>query len=72
MIAALCARLPRRALLVGLMAAFLVGNALTALAPGYRTLLAARFLAGSRTAPTSASPRWSPPRSSAPTCAAGR
>ena len=45
-IAALSARLPRRALLVGLMAAFLVGNALTALAPGYRTLLVARFLSG--------------------------
>ena len=43
-IAALGARLPRRALLVGLMAAFLVGNALSALAPGYRTLLVARFL----------------------------
>ena len=35
-IAALSARLPRRALLVGLMGAFLVGNALTAVAPGYR------------------------------------
>src|SRR4051794_39618486 len=46
LIAALSARLPRRALLVGLMAAFLVGNGLTALAPGYRTLLVARFLAG--------------------------
>jgi DHA1 family inner membrane transport protein len=45
-IAALSARLPRRALLVALMCAFLVGNALTALAPGYRTLLVARFLAG--------------------------
>jgi len=45
-IAALGARLPRRALLVGLMAAFLVGNGLTALAPGYRTLLVARFLTG--------------------------
>ena len=45
-IAALSARLPRRALLVGLMAAFLVGNGLTALAPGYRTLLVARFLTG--------------------------
>ena len=45
-IAALSARLPRRALLVGLMAAFLVGNGLTALAPGYRTLLVARFLSG--------------------------
>jgi DHA1 family inner membrane transport protein len=45
-IAALGARLPRRALLIGLMTAFLVGNALTAMAPGYRTLLIARFLSG--------------------------
>jgi DHA1 family inner membrane transport protein len=45
-IAALSARLPRRALLVGLMTAFLLGNTLSALAPGYRTLLAARFLSG--------------------------
>jgi MFS transporter, DHA1 family, inner membrane transport protein len=45
-IAALSARLPRRALLVGLMTAFLAGNVLTAVAPGYRTLLVARFLSG--------------------------
>lgn len=45
-IAALSARLPRRGLLVGLMAAFLAGNVLTALAPGYGGLLVARFLAG--------------------------
>jgi MFS transporter, DHA1 family, inner membrane transport protein len=45
-IAALSARLPRRALLIGLMAAFLVGNGLTALAPSYQTLLVARFLTG--------------------------
>jgi DHA1 family inner membrane transport protein len=45
-IAALSARLPRRSLLVGLMTAFLVGNVLSALAPGYRTLLVARFLSG--------------------------
>ncbi len=45
-IAASATRLPRRAVLVGLMAAFLVGNGLSALAPGYGTLLAARFLAG--------------------------
>jgi DHA1 family inner membrane transport protein len=45
-IAALGARLPRRALLIGLMAAFLVGNGLTSVAPGYRTLLVARFLTG--------------------------
>ncbi|MFD2091183.1 MFS transporter [Blastococcus deserti] len=45
-IAALSARLPRRALLVGLMGAFLLGNLLTAVAPGYGALLAARFLSG--------------------------
>ena len=45
-IAALGARLPRRALLVGLMAAVLVGNALSAMAPAYGTLLVARFLSG--------------------------
>jgi MFS transporter, DHA1 family, inner membrane transport protein len=45
-IAALGARLPRRALLVGLMAAFLAGNALSALAPGDTTLLLARFVSG--------------------------
>jgi DHA1 family inner membrane transport protein len=45
-LAALGARLPRRALLVGLMGAFLVANGLSALAPGYRTLLVARFLSG--------------------------
>ncbi|WP_369256527.1 MFS transporter [Geodermatophilus amargosae] len=45
-IAALGARLPRRALLVGLMAAFLAGNALSALAPGSTTLLLARFVSG--------------------------
>jgi MFS transporter, DHA1 family, inner membrane transport protein len=45
-IAGLGARLPRRALLVGLMAAILVGNALTALAPGYATVLGARFVSG--------------------------
>ncbi|HEV7935174.1 MAG TPA: MFS transporter [Actinomadura sp.] len=45
-IAALGARLPRRGLALGLMAAFLLGNALTALAPGYGTLLLARLVAG--------------------------
>jgi DHA1 family inner membrane transport protein len=45
-IAALSARLPRRALLVGLMGAFLIGNGLSAMAPGYRTLLLARFVSG--------------------------
>jgi MFS transporter, DHA1 family, inner membrane transport protein len=45
-IAALGTKLPRRGLLMGLMVAFIVGNALTALAPGYGSLLAARFVAG--------------------------
>ncbi|MEX5717926.1 MFS transporter [Geodermatophilus maliterrae] len=45
-IAALGARLPRRGLLVGLMAAFLAGNVLSALAPGSTTLLLARFVSG--------------------------
>ena len=46
LIAALGARLPRKGLLMGLMAAFVVGNALSALAPTYETLAAARFLSG--------------------------
>ena len=45
-IAALSARLPRRRVAVGLMAAFIVGNGLSALAPGFGTLLLARFVAG--------------------------
>ena len=45
-IAALSARLPRRRVAVGLMAAFIVGNGLSALSPGYGTLLLARFVAG--------------------------
>jgi len=45
-IAALSARLPRRQVAVGLMTAFVVGNGLSALAPGFGTLLLARFVAG--------------------------
>ncbi|GAB2840677.1 MFS transporter [Actinoallomurus bryophytorum] len=45
-IAALGARLPRRRLALGLMVAFLLGNALTALAPNYGMLLPARLVAG--------------------------
>jgi DHA1 family inner membrane transport protein len=45
-IAALATRLPRRAVVVGLMGAFLVGNVLSAVAPGYLTLLLARFVSG--------------------------
>ena len=46
LVAFLGARLPRRGVLLGLMAFFVVGNALTALATSYPLLLAARFLAG--------------------------
>jgi MFS transporter, DHA1 family, inner membrane transport protein len=45
-LAALTTRLPRRAVLLGLMAAFLAGNVLSSLAPGSGTLLLARFVAG--------------------------
>ena len=46
LIAAFGARLPRKRLLWWLMAAFVLGNLASALAPSYPTLLAARFLAG--------------------------
>lgn len=45
-LAFLGARLPRRALLVGLMVAFAVGNAASALATSYGALMLARFAAG--------------------------
>ncbi|WP_424310060.1 MFS transporter, partial [Gordonia sp. (in: high G+C Gram-positive bacteria)] len=45
-IAALAARVSRRALLIGLMIAFTVGNALSLVAQTYPTLMAARFVAG--------------------------
>ena len=44
--AALGASLPRRPLVLGLMTLFVLGNGFTALAPGYGTLLLARFVAG--------------------------
>ncbi|WP_081983013.1 MFS transporter [Streptacidiphilus albus] len=43
---ALSTRLSRRTTLIVLMGAFAVGNGLSAVAPGYHWLLAARFLAG--------------------------
>ena len=46
LLAFLGARLPRRALLVALMAAFAVGNGVSALATSYEQLLVARFAAG--------------------------
>lgn len=46
LLAALTARMSRRTVLIALMALFVVGNALSALAPTDGTLLAARFLSG--------------------------
>ncbi|MGW0942383.1 MFS transporter [Streptomyces sp. NPDC002623] len=46
LLAAMTARMPRRTVLMLLMALFIVGNALSAFAPGYDSLLAARFLSG--------------------------
>ena len=45
-LAFLGARLPRRGLLIALMAAFAVGNAISALATSYEQLMLARFAAG--------------------------
>ncbi len=45
-IAVLAARLPRRTLLLGLMLAFALFNGLSAIAPGYASLMAFRFFAG--------------------------
>lgn len=45
-IAALTARVPRKTLLLGLMVAFTLGNALSVFAPNQPMLIAARFIAG--------------------------
>lgn len=45
-IAALGARLPRRTLLIGLMVLFAIGNAMSALAPNFETMVLFRFLSG--------------------------
>ena len=46
LLALLAATWPRKALLIGLMAAFTVGNVLSAVAPSYGLLVASRFIAG--------------------------
>ena len=46
LLAVLAATWPRKALLIGLMGAFTVGNVLSAVAPDYTLLVGARFLAG--------------------------
>jgi DHA1 family inner membrane transport protein len=45
-ISSLTARLPRKALLLGLIAVFTLGNLASVLAPTYGTLMAARFVSG--------------------------
>ncbi|KUN39102.1 MFS transporter [Streptomyces longwoodensis] len=46
LLAAVTARTSRRTVLISLMVLFVAGNALSAVAPGYDSLLAARFLSG--------------------------
>ena len=46
LLAALTSRMSRRTVLIGLMALFVAGNVLSAFAPGYDSLMAARFLSG--------------------------
>ena len=46
LLALLAATWPRKALLIGLMAAFTVGNVLSAVAPSYGLLVASRLIAG--------------------------
>jgi DHA1 family inner membrane transport protein len=46
LIAALAARVPRKTLLLTLMAVFTLGNLASVLAPSYQTLMIARFVAG--------------------------
>ncbi|MEV0033676.1 MFS transporter [Nocardia sp. NPDC050793] len=46
LLAALCARVPRKRLLIALMIAFTLGNAATVVAPSFQSLVAARFVSG--------------------------
>ncbi|MFZ3557078.1 MFS transporter [Streptomyces sp. BH055] len=46
LLAAVTARMPRRRVLIGLMALFVVGNAVSAAAPDYHSLMLARFVSG--------------------------
>lgn len=46
LLAAVTARMSRRTVLISLMGLFVAGNALSAFAPGYDSLLAARFVSG--------------------------
>ncbi|MFJ9036159.1 MFS transporter [Streptomyces sp. NPDC102406] len=46
LLAAVTARMPRRRVLIGLMVLFVVGNAVSAVAPDYHALMLARFVSG--------------------------
>ena len=73
LLAVLAATWPRKALLVGLMAAFTVGNVLSAVAPDYEPLVGARASSpGCRTAPSSGSRPSSPSTSPRAARPAGR
>lgn len=54
-------RVTRKRMLMLLMGLFIVGNVVSALAPVFGVMLAGRVIASSRTAPSSASVRWSRP-----------
>ncbi len=62
-------RMRQNSSLLLLFGIFLAGNVLAALAPDYRTMLAARVLTASRHRPSSASPSAWPPASPRPRCA---
>lgn len=66
LLAILGARWPRRTLLLLLMVFYALGNVASALAPSYHAMLLCRFIAGCRTAPTSALRRWWLHRSARP------
>ena len=57
-LALLGGRMSRRSLLLALMGFYAVGNLASALAPGYPSLMLARFVAGLQHGAYSASPRW--------------
>lgn len=61
LLTALGSRMPRKRMLVCLMAVFTVGNLASALAPTFGLLVAGGCSPGSRTVRSSAWARWSPP-----------
>ena len=67
-----CVRLPRNAVLIGLLAAFALGNVASALAPSFDWELLARFASGLPHGAFSASVRWWRPIWFQPAAAARR